>query len=126
MARHIPNAAYDAYFDYFGACTRLSVVSDASTPTTLTNELAYETLTSGDFSVGVGDNDGRKMTVAQQSAVSVTAPGTTRHIVLSYWTGSAWEIRLVTTCAERAVDSAQSDIININSFYLNVNGPVAP
>ncbi len=124
MARFIPNAAYDAYFAYFSACTRLDLVSDSTTPTDLTNTLANITLDSGDFSVGAGDNDGRKLTVIDggESNVDVTGIGTTRHAVLSL-TGT---IRLVTTCSERAVDNTAGDKVNLSSFYLNVNGPTAP
>jgi len=124
MARFIPNAAYDAYFAYFSACTRLDLVSDSTTPTDLTNTLANVTLNSGDYSVGAGDNDGRKLTVIDggKSNIDVTGQNTTRHAVLSL----GGTIRLATTCSERAVDNTAGDKVNLSAFYLNVNGPTAP
>jgi len=122
MARHIPDAAYDAYFAYFSACTQLDITSDVSTPTDLTNSLANVTLDSGDYSVGAGDPDGRKLTVAQQSSVTVTANGTTAHAVLSL----SGTIRLVTTCSSRTVSADDGDLINTSAFYLQVAAPTAP
>lgn len=126
MARHIPNGAYDAYFAYFTACTRQDLVSDASTPTDLTGTLAHTTLDSGDFTIGAGDNGGRKLTIAEQLQVDVTNDGTTRHAVLSYDDGGSWEIRMVTTSVEREVSNALGDKVNMGSWYLDVAGPEAP
>ena len=128
MARHIPSEAYDAYFAYFTACTRQDLVSDVSTPTNLNNTLAHVTMTGGDFSVGVGDSSGRKLTIAEKESIDVTDNGTTRHAVLSYTGdgGTTWNIRLVTTCSEREVQETAGDKVNMGSYYLNVAGPVAP
>ena len=126
MGLSIPNAAYDAYFAYFAACTRLTLVSDADTPTDLTGELAGTDLVAGDgngdFTVGAGDPSGRKLTIAAQENVSASASGTTKHAVLSL----AGAIRLVTTCAERTLDHTQGDKVNMSSFYLQVSGPSLP
>lgn len=129
MAISIPNAAYDAYFAYFAACTRLSLVSGAGTPTDLTGELAYATLTAGagngDFTVGAGDPSGRRLTVAEQTGITVDADGTTTHGVLSYFDDPNWIIRLVTTCSERLVSNTDGDQVNMGSFYLQVAAPSA-
>jgi len=122
MARHIPDAAYDAYFAYFSACTRIDLVSDSSTPTNLTNTLANETIDSGDFSTGAGTPTGRRLTIAAQPGVAVTANGTTRHAILSL----GGTIRLVTVCNERVVSVTDGDLVNMGSFYLQVAAPTAP
>ena len=126
MARSIPNAAYDAYFAYFSACTNLVLTSDSDTPTTLTNALATAVVNSGHFSVGDGTPDGRRLTIAAQSAIDVTGQGTTRHAVLVYDPGTTDELRLITTCAERTVDHTAGDKVNMGEFYLQVAAPVAP
>ena len=130
MPRHIPDAAYDAYFDYFEACTRLHLVSGAETPTDLTDSLAVATIDGTDFTVGAGDPDGRRMTVAAQNGVAVTGVGTTTHAVLAHLDDvgppEVWGIRLVTTCSERAVDNTAGDQVNMGEFYLQVAAPVAP
>ena len=127
MAIHIPNAAYDAYFAHFSACTRLSLVGDESTPTDLTGELVAETLAGGDFSTGAGDPTGRRLTVAQKPNVAVAANGTTRHAVLSYTAdaGATWTPRLITTCSQRVVSNTEGDHVNMTSFYLQVIAPAA-
>ena len=124
--RHIPNAGYDAYFAYFSACTNLVLVDDEATPTDLTGALATAVIASGDFSVGDGTPDGRRLTVAAQNAIDVTAPGTTRHAVLVYDPAGTPELRLITTCTERAVDDTAGDKVNMGEFYLQVAAPVAP
>ena len=130
MPRHIPDAAYDAYFDYFEACTRLHLVSGAETPTDLEGSLAVATIDGGDFSVGAGTPDGRRLTVAAQNAIDVTAVGTTTHAVLAHLDDvgppEVWGIRLVTECSERSVDDTAGDKVNMGEFYLQVAAPVAP
>ena len=129
MARHIPNEGYDAYFAYFSACTRLHLVSGAETPTDLTGSLAVATIDGGDFSVGAGTPDGRRLTVAAQNGIDVTDAGTTTHAVLAHLDSTdpdVWGIRLVTTCSERAVDDTAGDKVNMGEFYLQVAAPVAP
>ena len=126
MARHIPDAAYAAYFAYFSACTNLVLVDDEATPTDLTGALATAVIDGTDFTVGAGDPDGRRMTVAAQNGIDVTATGTTRHAVLVYDPAGTPELRLVTTCSERAVDDTAGDKVNMGEFYLQVAAPVAP
>lgn len=130
MGVAIPNAGYDAYFAYFAECTRLSLVSDEAVPTDLTGELAAATLVAGDgngdFTVGEGDPDGREMVVTEQEDIEATGTGTSYHAVLSFWTGDAWQIRLVTECDERAINHSKGDKVNMQSFALHVADPTIP
>ena len=126
MARHIPDAAYTAYFAYFTACTNLVLTSDVSTPGNLNNVLATAVITSGDFSTGTGTPTGRRLTVAAQNGIDVAENGTTRHAVLVYDPTGSPELRLITTCSERLVSYTDGDKVNMGSFYLQVAAPVAP
>jgi hypothetical protein len=129
MGRHIPNDGYDAYFAFFEACTRQDLVSDEETPTDLTNTLATATLDEYDFSIGAGDPDGRRLTIAEKDSILVTANGTTRHAVLAYLVSEGpdvWEIRLVTLCSERVVSFDNGDRVKMSTYYLEVGAPVAP
>ena len=117
MAISVPDAAYDAYFDYFSACTRQDLVSDSSTPTDLTNSLSNATMASGDFSVGSGTPSGRRMTIAAKNTQDVTADGTTNHAVLSL----DGTIRLVTTTNARALTT--DDKVNFGTWYVQLNAP---
>lgn len=126
MPLNIPNAAYDAYFDYFKACTRIDIVSNETLPTDLTGSLAHATITPGsDYTVGAGTPDGRRLTVAEKTGVDVTANGTSNHAVLSYTAdgGTTWSIRLVTTCNQRILSATDGDKVNMGTFYLQVGSP---
>ncbi len=126
MARHIPDAAYAAYFAYFTACTNLVLTDDEATPTDLDGALATAVIDGGDFSTGAGDPTGRRLTISAQTGIDVDEGGTTRHAVLVYDPGVSDEIRLVTTCSERLVSTLDGDKVNMGSFYLQVAAPVAP
>jgi len=108
MGKLVADAALDAALNEVATATRIDVTSDSSTPANLTNSLANGTLTAGDgngdFTIGNGDASGRKVTVAQQSDLSVTADGTARHIVLSV----GGVIKLVTTCTEQVLTSGNT------------------
>ena len=103
MGKYVIDAALDAMLAFVAECTRLDVTSDAGTPANLDNTLANVTLTAGDgngdYTISNGDTNGRKLTVAQQAGVSVTASGTAKHIALSL-TGT---IRLATTCTDQVL-----------------------
>lgn len=130
MARHIPNEGYDAYFAYFSACTNLVLVSDESTPTDLTGALATATIDGTDFSISnIMEEEvfqARRLTIAAQNGIDVTATGTTNHAVLVYDPAGTPELRLITTCSARAVDHTAGDKVNMGEFYLQVAAPVAP
>jgi len=83
----------------------MDVTSDAGTPADLTNTLANVTLTAGDgngdYVVGEGDTNGRKIAVAEQADIAITGTGTALHIVLSL----AGVIILTTTCTSQGLTS---------------------
>lgn len=129
MPLMIPNNAYDAYFAFFQACTRLDLVSDVTTPVDLSNTLVNATIVPGsDYVIEAGDPDGRRLAVAEKPGVDVTGVGTTQHAVLSYTpdAGANWELRMVTTCSQREVSNALGDKVNMGSFGLRVAAPVVP
>jgi len=83
MAKFIIDAAMDAELDYLATCTILFICSaepvsyaDAAT----SKDLATHVLTGGDFSKNNGDASGRKLTLAQQAAITVDHSGTA-----TYW-----------------------------------------
>lgn len=105
MSKFVPDAVIDTLLDEIATATRMDVVSDVSTPTDLTNSLANVTLTAGDgngdFTIAAGDTSGRKLTVAQQTGVSITSTGDANHVVLSL-TGTILD---VTTCTTQTLTS---------------------
>ncbi len=118
---HIPNAAYDAYFAYFSACTRQDLVSDVDTPSDLSNSVSDVVMEAGDFSIGFGTPDGRRLTVAAKNNVDVTDNNWARHGVLSL----GGEIRFVTpVVTPREVTTA--DKVNMGTYYIQVAAPTTP
>jgi len=105
MAKTVHNDVLDDALDRVATATRLDVCSDAGTPTDLTNTLANVTLTAGDgngdYTIGEGDTNGRKIAVAEQADISITDTGTALHIVLSL----SGTILLTTTCTSQALTS---------------------
>lgn len=106
MAKRITAAMLDGGLDKTATCTRLSVLS--AEPTSITNitttyKLAASgVLTGGSFTkaAGAGGGDSRKVTVAQQASMSITASGTATHVSLD--DGTNW---IVTTCTSQALTS---------------------
>jgi len=97
MSKSVPDAVMDAVLDEIATATLQSVVSDSTTPSDLTNELANADMASGDYTKAEGDAGAgsRKVTMAAKSGQTVDAAGTPNHVVLSL-TGT---IKLVTTCS---------------------------
>ncbi len=121
MAKTVSNDVLDAALAVIATCTQLDVTSDAGTPTDLTNSLANVTLTAGDgngdYVIGDGDADGRKIAVAQQADVTVTDDGTALHIVLSL----GGTIHLTTTCTSQALTSGNT--VTIPTFDDEIADP---
>lgn len=105
MGKTVHNDVLDDALDRVCTATRMDVTSDAGTPAGLTNSLANVTLTAGDgagdYVIGEGDTNGRKVAVAQQADVSITGTGTALHVVLSL----AGTILLTTTCTSQSLTS---------------------
>ncbi len=122
MSRWVNEGSYSSFFGYFSECNRQDVVLDVATPTNLSNSLSHVTMVSGDFSIEDGTEGGKKLEIGAKLGVDVTAPGTTRHTVLS----KDGVIRLVTPCNEREVSAALEDKINMGGYYIEVGGPEDP
>jgi hypothetical protein len=104
MGKATPDAVLDQMADYLAAnSTKLWVCSaePANYAGIAAIDLANVTIDSGDFSKAYGDVSGRKTTIAQQAAISITDNGTATHIALS----SATTLFYVTTCTGQALTS---------------------
>jgi hypothetical protein len=78
MTALFDSSVQDAALDKIATATNLYICSGtpATRASVLSSALASVALTSGDFSKAAGNVDGRKVTVAAKSGVSVTASGT--------------------------------------------------
>lgn len=118
MAIFAPDSTLDGMLDYIANnCTRVTICS--TQPTTFaegnsTYALADVTVTagngSGDFVIANGDTSGRKLTLLQQTGVTVDTTGSAQHIALLDVTNSA--LLAVTTCTTQSVTSGNTATIN--------------
>lgn len=122
MAKSATDAVLDGTLDIIATGTLLTVCS--AEPTTYTEaattyKLADVVLDSGDFSKANGDTSGRKITIAQQSAVPVDTTGTATHVAISTTSGSL--LRVVTTCTSQALTSGNT--VTVPAFDFEISDP---
>lgn len=120
MAKWLNDSALDALLGVIDNGTIMTVCSAQPanrTEAVTTYALADVSLSGGDFSIGNGSPNGRTLTIASKSGVTVDATGTATHVAIS--DGS--NLLAVTTCTSKGVDSG--DTLNIPSWTVNVSDP---
>lgn len=107
MAKMIADAVMDAALTKIATCTKQTVCSaqPANFAGIAAVALASKTLTAGAgngaWTIADGDTSGRKVTIAAQNGVPITASGTATHIAYDDGTTLLW----VTTCTSQALVS---------------------
>ena len=125
MAKSIANAVLDAALNYVADNGSVMHVCSQEptdyTQSSSTYNLADVALTvgdgNGDYTIADGDSGGRKLTIAEQSSVTVDTTGTATHIAIC--SGSA--LLLVTTCTSQAITSGNT--VTIPSFTETIADP---
>jgi hypothetical protein len=124
MAKAAPDSTLDALLAEIATATRLVVCSGqpANFAGIAAVALADVTMTAGlgngDYTAANGDTNGRKVTVAQQSAVPIDASGTANHISLDDGT----DLIYVTTCTSQALTSGGT--VTVPAWDIEVADPV--
>lgn len=125
MAKWANDAVMDAALDYIADNADLLHVcttQPADYAGIAAVELASVALTAGDgngdYTIANGDTSGRKLTVAQQASISVTATGTAQHIALS--NGSDTLI-YVTTCTGQSLTSGNT--VTVPAWDIEIADP---
>lgn len=123
MAKFIPDAVLDVLLEEIATGTRLVVCSGqpANYAGIASVALADITLTpgdgNGDFTIGNGDVSGRKLTVLQQSNITIDASGDATHVSID--DGS--NLLAVTTCTTQALTSGGT--VTVPAFDIEVSDP---
>lgn len=119
MGKVVPDATHDASLNEVATATAVRVTSSepANRAAAVTATLATTSLAGGDFTNADGDTDGRKVTIAAKSGVSVTATGTGNHF--SYDDGT--DLTLVTTCGSQSLTSGNT--VDIGSITYTIRDP---
>lgn len=125
MAKSIHDNVLDAALDVIATAGSQAVCSQAPTTRTealVTYALATNGLTTGDgagdYTIGNGDASGRKVAVAEQTGVTVSATGTANHI--AYCDGST--LLAVTTCTSQVL-SATGNTVTIPTHDFEIADP---
>lgn len=125
MGKLVPDARLDIFLAAIAnECTRVTICSTQPTTYTEANAtyaLADVTVTAGDgngdFTIGNGDTNGRKLTLLQQTGVTVDTSGTAAHIALLDVAGT--ELLAVSTCTSQAVTAGNT--ATINAFDIEIS-----
>lgn len=112
MAKFVADSVYDAALDKLATANQLSICEGepANRTEAVTAKgsggkmLGIISVTGGDFTNANGDTDGRKVTVAGQTGISIGDTGTADHIALV----DATELLARTTTASESVTSGQT------------------
>lgn len=80
--------------------------------------LATVTIDSGDFTQNDGDTSGRKITVAEQASISITASGTAVMVAL---TNGSDAVYYVTTCTSQALESGGT--VTVPAWDIELRAP---
>lgn len=93
------------------------------TEATSTYKLAIHTLTAGDgngdWTIANGDASGRKLTLAEQAAISVDATGTAAHIAIADSGNS--KLLFVLNCTSQSL--TQGNTVTVPTFDIEVADP---
>lgn len=123
MGKSIADAVLDAALNHIKTNgTKITVCSAEPTDYTeavTTYMLVEHVMGSGDYTVGNGDTNGRKVAVAQQADVSVGSGGDATHVSIVDVPGSG--LLLVTTCTLQNL--TQGNTVTIPTFDYELADP---
>lgn len=118
MAKTIASAVLDAALAKIATGTKLTVCSGqpANYAGIAAVKLADVVMTAGDgngdYVIGAGDTNGRKVRVQQQAAIAITASGTATHIAID----DGALLLAVTTCTSQVLTSGGTVTVPVFDF----------
>ncbi|NWG76621.1 MAG: hypothetical protein HXY24_18800 [Rubrivivax sp.] len=125
MAKFVADAVLDAALNHIkNNATKLHVCS--TSPTTYaeassTYQLASAVIDTGDFTGPADHTSGRKLTVAAQSGMTVTASGTAAHIALTNGTDTLYYVTEIDT--DTALVDNDSNTCSTSSWIISIADP---
>jgi hypothetical protein len=125
MPKAAPDYTLDGTLERIAEANRLYVCSDepANFAAIAAVALADVELTpgagNGDFVIGNGDVSGRKITIAQQADIPITATGEADHVVLADTINS--RLLYVTTCTPQSL--TQGGTVTVPAWSVEISDP---
>ncbi len=120
MAKIVHNDVLDAALNEIATATLMTACSAQPTTRTeavTTYALADIALTGADFTNADGDTNGRKVTIAQQTGVTVDTTGTANHVALV----DATVLLYVTTCTSQSLTATNT--MTFNAWKVEIADP---
>ena len=121
MGKVMPDATADAFLDYIAECDKM--IACSAEPATYaeatgTYDLATVTIDSGDFAKA-NDVSGRKVTMAEQLAVTIDHSDDATHIALVK--SGDTTLRYITTCTSQALTAGGT--VDFPAWKINIQDP---
>lgn len=124
MAKLVPDAILDGMLaviadsvDRIDICsTQPTTYAEATSTYSLGDVAVTAGAGNGDWTLGNGDTNGRKLTLGQQTGVTIDSSGTAQHIA---GTDGSSVLSFVTTCTSQAVTSGNT--ATINAFDIEIS-----
>lgn len=120
MAKATPDAILDATADAIIAAVTQQIICSAE-PANFAGiaavALADVAITGAALTKANGDTSGRKVTIAQQSAIPIDSSGTATHVVLA----SASVLLYVTTCTSQALTAGGT--VTVPAWKIEIADP---
>lgn len=118
MAKAADDAFIDGGLDAIDGCILLSVCSaqPANKAGVAAVTLASVAIDAGDFTKANGDTSGRKLTVAQQTDISISTGGTANHVVIDDGTNI-----FVTTCTSQVLTGGGT--VTVPAWDIEIGDP---
>lgn len=119
MAKFASDGFIDGGLDAIDGCTALNVCSAQPTSVAECASLSLtttHTLTGGDFAKANGDVSGRKLTVAQQADLAISASGEASHVAINDGVNF-----YVTTCTPQQLTSGGT--VTVPAWKIEISDP---
>lgn len=119
MAKWANSSVMDAALDKVATGTNILVCTSqpADRASALAAALANQSISGSAFTKANGDVSGRKVTIAQQSTVAVSATGTATHVAII----DGANLLYVTTCTSQALSAGNT--VTIPAWKIEIAAP---
>ncbi len=101
-----------------GTVYHINTAEPATRAAAISDSLATEALVGGDYTKANGDVSGRKTTIAQQAALSITTTGTATHVSII---DASARLIYVTTCTSQLLTSGGT--VTIPAWDIEIRDP---
>lgn len=121
MAKKADNTFLDAALDDIaanGTVYHINTAEPANRAAAISDSLATQALTGGDYTNADGDTSGRKVTIAQKAGITIDSTGTATHVSII---DASTRLIYVTTCTSQLLTSGGT--VTIPAWDIEIRDP---